>query len=217
MNSTFTFFLLFLVPFYHLTVCISFRAFPTPYVSEFLAVKHSSYNLFLWKLPAFFQNLTSDDCDFQAILKDTETKNVNIPAGTKFKQWEDSSYLFVSVIVWVNVIVKLLVFIVLLVTECTVEVGFQIFQGFCYRVFLFSIILEGNGKVILVYSSDAANGFCALQLIIFVNIYTLPQLKAFAYLLCYIAHIYCICWEAQDLHTSICYSVACSPRGSVRH
>lgn len=75
----------FLVPFYHLTVCISFRAFPTPYVSEFLAVTPSSYDLFLWKLPVFFQNLKSDNCGFQAILKDTETKNANIPVGTKFK------------------------------------------------------------------------------------------------------------------------------------
>lgn len=45
----------------------------------------NTYNLYLWKLPAFFQNLQSDDCDFQAIPKDTETKNVNILAGAKFK------------------------------------------------------------------------------------------------------------------------------------
>lgn len=60
-------------------------------------------------------------------------------------------YLLVSMVVRVDVVVKLLVLLILLVTEFTVEVGFKIFQSFCYRVFLFSIILEGGWeKVILV-------------------------------------------------------------------
>lgn len=79
-----------------------------------------------------------------------------------------------SVVVRVDVIVKLLVLVVLLITELTVEVGFKIFQSFCYCAFLFSIILEGGDRKSVSCAFDAVNGFCALQLIIFVNIYTPP-------------------------------------------
>lgn len=58
--------------------------------------------------------------------------------------WIPPPYLLVSMVIWINVIVKLLMLIVLLVTEFTVKIGLQIFQSFCYGVLLLSIILENK-------------------------------------------------------------------------
>lgn len=54
------------------------------------------------------------------------------------------SYLLVSVVIRINVIVKFLMLVVLLVTEFTVKIGLQIFQCFGYGVLLLSIILENK-------------------------------------------------------------------------
>lgn len=104
------------------------------------------------------------------------------------------SYLFVGVVIWVNVIVKLLVFIILFVTEFTVEVGLKIFQGFCYSVLFFSIILGRKNKknpeaLAVSLMLETRSLLCCL--IIFVNICTAIT-KDCAYLLCHSTHIYYI-------------------------
>lgn len=67
---------------------------------------------------------------------------------TQVQKWQNFcpslSYLLVSMVIWVNVIVKLLVLIVLLVTQFTVKICLQIFQSFCYGIFLLSIVLKNK-------------------------------------------------------------------------
>lgn len=50
-------------------------------------------------------------------------------------------YLLVSVVIRVNVVVKLLVFGVLFVTKLTVEIGSQVFQSLCDGFLLFHLVL----------------------------------------------------------------------------
>lgn len=57
------------------------------------------------------------------------------------------SYLLVRVVIGVDVIVELLVLLVLLVTELTVEIGPQVLQGFSDRLLLFRIVLQNSFKI----------------------------------------------------------------------
>ena len=54
------------------------------------------------------------------------------------------SYLLVGMVIWVNVIVKFLMFIILLVTKFTVKICLQILQSFGNSVLLLSIVLKHN-------------------------------------------------------------------------
>lgn len=56
------------------------------------------------------------------------------------------SYLLVRVVVGINVIVKLLMFVVLLVAELTVEIGLQVLQRFGDGVLLLRIVLKHSFK-----------------------------------------------------------------------
>lgn len=63
-------------------------------------------------------------------------------------QWESSGaecvlcYLFVRMVVGVNVIVELLMFVVLFITQLTVEISLQVLQSFSQGFLLFRIILK---------------------------------------------------------------------------
>lgn len=51
-------------------------------------------------------------------------------------------YLFVGVVIGIYVVVKLLMFLVLLITEFTVKVGSKIFKGLGNCLFFVHIILQ---------------------------------------------------------------------------
>lgn len=51
-------------------------------------------------------------------------------------------YLLVSMVIRIDVVVKFLVFVVLLVTQFTVEVGLHILQGLSCSSLLLSIVLQ---------------------------------------------------------------------------
>ena len=55
---------------------------------------------------------------------------------------ESAAYLFMCVVVGVDVVVKLLVFEVLLVTQLAVEVGSQVLQSGRHRPLLLSVVLR---------------------------------------------------------------------------
>lgn len=55
---------------------------------------------------------------------------------------QQAHYLLVSMVIRVDVVVKLLMLIILFVTQLTVEVGLEVLQGFGQGFLLLSIILK---------------------------------------------------------------------------